>query len=74
VSVGLVFARVVEDRTRSHKRISAAMPQISSSDVLQGWGTVVIALVALHLLALAFWIFKVMSEPSPGKKSEEDKE
>jgi len=53
------------------------MPEVQGlvgGDYLQGWGNVVVALVGLHLLALAFWVWKVVNETTPAKKSEEDKE
>ena len=56
-----------------------APPSAGGPDFLQGWGNVVVVLVALHLLALAFWVWKVVSEPtSYGKraanKAPEDRE
>lgn len=52
-------------------------PTSPGGDFLQGWGNVVIVLVVVHLLALAFWVYKVMSEPTSrhiGRKTEADKE
>ena len=61
------------------KRFS--MAPISGFEALQGWETVVMGLVGVHLLALAYWIFKVATEPSSSwsgfgrpHKREEDKE
>jgi len=55
----------------------AVRPTSPGGDFLQGWGNIVIVLVVLHLLALAFWVYKVMSEPTSrhiGRKTEADKE
>jgi hypothetical protein len=50
------------------------MPEAVGSSILQGWGNVVVVLVCAHLVALAYWVFKVATESSPSKKSAEDKE
>ncbi len=57
------------------------MSPVAGVELLQGWETVVLGLVGFHLLALAFWIFKVATEPSSGwsgfgrpQKRAEDKE
>ena len=52
------------------------MPEVTvdGGDFLQGWGNVIVLLVGAHLLALAFWIFKLTTEPSKYNKSEEDRE
>ena len=66
-----------ENRARKAEGMPAMRPTSPGGDFLQGWGNIVIVLVVLHLLALAFWVYKVMSEPTSrhiGRKTEADKE
>ncbi len=46
------------------------------TSLLQGFESIVVPLIALHLLALVFWIYKLATEPSGNAryKSDKDKE
>ncbi len=59
------------------------VPQATGEDFLQGWGNVVVVLVGFHLVALAYWVFRLATDPDDGwlgfgrshtRKTEEDKE
>lgn len=41
--------------------------------MLQGWGTLVMVLVGLHVAALAFWIIMLVFNPSSSSNKTDEK-
>lgn len=53
----------LEDASSAHCETSRTnMAQKTDEGILNGWETLVYALVGVHLVALAFWMYRVATE------------